>query len=269
MNLIALLLYVSAFCAISSHSSQLQEYGFSNGKMMGWTNIRDPSFRAVTSKEFGDLDELNTAVCVGDFDIRDRQHPSRILRSPEFHISQDSEISVFLLGGTGDASAPPSHSSQVSNQTDSHGYLGVALRRVSDDRYVLWGRRTKRGTKLNWQEVRWSPEELRTYSSPREAYTLDLIDSYHGGWGWTCMDDVLLPAPITPLRSEETAGVPFPFTSTTSPQGKSSDPSSQSVQTRRVCTKVVRDFRREAAAVVAVAAIVLGVAAFWGLKKFL
>lgn len=236
---------VASLCFTAYSISPLQEYGFSNAQADGWKLIAGNSYAPLTKDQFSDIDELNTALAFKRYDARDQPHETNIYRSPQFRISKDSEISVFLLGGTGGSEAPPGTSAALAANTTDKGYLGIAVRRVDDDRYLMWGRRSKPGIRLNWQEIRWGPEDLKFYASETTLYTIDLIDNFHGSWGWIAMDDVLMPMPVEAVKKITTV-----------------------VEPKRVCVKAVRDYRREIAAVVALSLVFLAAFAFYLLRRF-
>ncbi len=149
----------------------------------------------------------------GNADWRARAHPSAILRSPPFTLKGTDprspissefpveQISFSLLGGMGAAEGPSAFSdipeqSVRQSREDHNGWLGVALRRESDDEYLLWARRSANGQSNlgpGWQNIRWNHSTLAKATAgdpPGTTYTLDLIDAAHNDWGWIALDRV-------------------------------------------------------------------------------
>jgi hypothetical protein len=71
------------------------------------------------------------------------------------------------------------------------GWMGVILRRVSDGAFVLAKSKTE-GQSSGYFTMTFTQAELAPLSSI-EAYTLELINSDRGSWGWVTMDIVSIP----------------------------------------------------------------------------
>lgn len=198
---------------------------FSPGNLEGWTQVTLPggtigggyAFYA-TNATFGNrMNWQNPAGSVGGVTVttstsadgRGVQHDTALLRSPTFTLNADTitsgygsvtEISFSLLGGMGTSTGPSGvtvlPAVSVNQPTGQFiGYLGVALRRVGDDAYLLWGTRTSNAQSGNWQTITWDAAALATATAGDPAgtlYTLDFIDAAHGDWGWVAMDQVSL-----------------------------------------------------------------------------
>ncbi len=72
-----------------------------------------------------------------------------------------------------------------------NGAIGVALRRVSDERYLGFYARSESGSQF-WETITLGEDELAGLVSGDEMYTLDFIDYHHGGWGWGAIDSVVI-----------------------------------------------------------------------------
>jgi hypothetical protein len=71
--------------------------------------------------------------------------------------------------------------------------LGIALRDVTAGTYVLSGRKTSSGG--TWEQASLPASAL--VGLPQDhVYTMDLIDAFHGGWGWISMDSVAIPGAL-------------------------------------------------------------------------
>jgi hypothetical protein len=189
-------------------------YNFDDGTLQGWSNVRTSSI-AGGPYQFTAQDPPNEGVITGHpnplsggfmaapdpFDspglggTRDFPHQTLLLRSPQFMLegAGGGDLSVFLIGGTGDSSTPA-----VSVNSSLDGFLGVGLRRVSDGQYVLSGRRTRNGQwPPDWEQIVWTESQLVPLGTS-ELFTLDLLDTFHGDWGWIAMDDVSIPGLLAP-----------------------------------------------------------------------
>ena len=63
------------------------------------------------------------------------------------------------------------------------GAIGVALRHVASGAYVSFHARSEDGSQA-WETIVLDAAALESLVEPGQSYTLDFIDSYHGGWGW-------------------------------------------------------------------------------------
>lgn len=125
---------------------------------------------------------------------------SLLLSSPPFRLArQGGPIVAYLTGGRGLAEAPPEFLTDVPKQSSDQGYMGLALRRVSDGRYLSSVRRLP-GNFYDWVRVEISAAELATATAadgPEETYALDLIDTYRGArWSWIGLDSVSVPGQL-------------------------------------------------------------------------
>jgi hypothetical protein len=220
---ILLLLGASSLLPPSSASAAVISSTFAPGNPEGWSSVTLPGGSIgggyaffATSATFGNrLLWQNPAGAVGgltvttsaDADGRGVQHDTALLRSPTFTLNGGNGSSVYptvtaisfsLLGGTGTSTGPSGVTvlpgvavNQPTGQYTS--YLGVALRRVGDDAYLLWGNRSANAQSTNWQTISWDSTALAaaTASDPAGTlYTLDFVDAAYGDWGWVAMDNV-------------------------------------------------------------------------------
>jgi hypothetical protein len=141
---------------------------------------------------------------------RDQAHETLLIRSPEFRIYPNGQISFGLIGGSHpnldveeitDANALPWNSS-------TSGAIGVALRRVSDGRYLGFYARSESGSQF-WETITLGEDELSGLVSGDEMYTLDFIDYHHGGWGWGAIDSVVIIEGTMSGQVPSTIGIAF------------------------------------------------------------
>ncbi|EMI57497.1 FecR domain-containing protein [Rhodopirellula sallentina] len=137
------------------------------------------------------------------FHFRDSMSSLR-LTSPPFRLnSNDGPITAFITGGRGHAETPPDFVHELPDQADGEGFLGLALRRVRDGRYLCSVRR-RPGNFYEWAPVEISQSTLAaaTRNDPAdEVYVLDLIDTYQDPrWSWIGLDTVSIPGRLVPGR---------------------------------------------------------------------
>lgn len=227
-----------------AHSTSIViNHNFAPGDLEGWQQIvipgGDPAldgihFRATNNTfsnrmqwadPVGDVGGLTVTNAAGNADYRGAAHNSAILRSPTFTLNgigagatlasnMVTEISFALLGGTGTSTGPVNVSdipASSLNQTSPSfpAYLGVGLRRTTDDAYLLWANRSGNGqsnfgSPLGFETFIWDEATLAAATAGDPAgtlYTLDLIDAGHGDWGWVSMENAsftVLPEPGVP-----------------------------------------------------------------------
>lgn len=127
------------------------------------------------------------------FELRDEHHPTLVMRSPAFMLEPGGSIELKLLGGTGGEGLPPQRDTMLPPESRADGFMGVALRRVSDGQYLAVLRRQEPGEGQDgWQTLRFDPDILAQAADRGEVLTLDLIDAYEGPWGWIALDEVTL-----------------------------------------------------------------------------
>src|SRR5688500_11142499 len=133
----------------------------------------------------------------------DGQHQNLIFSSPQFFLNSSGDLTFKLNGGEGIGDQPAttfySNISAVPNAlstADANGRQYVALRRVSDGAYLINVQRN--GEDNQWQMQTVTAAQLAPFVIPGVAYQLDLIETRHGGWGHTEIDDVSIPGTLVP-----------------------------------------------------------------------
>ena len=90
----------------------------------------------------------------------------------------------------------------LGSDSSENGFLGLALRRVSDNSYVASTRRKARNRpqfRKGWEKVIISQEEINRISAnspPGEKFILDLVDAFSykdAVWSWIALDSVSIP----------------------------------------------------------------------------
>jgi hypothetical protein len=121
----------------------------------------------------------------------DNHYNSLWLRSPEFYLAATGDLTVSLEGGERNVNPPANDASVVSaavHNNQGGGFQGVALRRVSDGVFVLKANRNG-----------FSRAALNALGSAG-PYTMDLINTDRGDWGWIAMDNVSIPGVLAPPK---------------------------------------------------------------------
>ena len=137
------------------------------------------------------------------FYARDKSSKVSVLSSPAFTLRRNGgNIQAFLHGGCGAAEKLSGTFEELGSNSDDKGFLGLALRRVSDNKYVASVRRKARNRpefRKGWEKVVISQEELNRVleeSQAGEKFVLDLVDafSYEDAiWSWAALDTVTIP----------------------------------------------------------------------------
>jgi glycerophosphoryl diester phosphodiesterase len=190
------------------------DYGFLDGTLQGWKNVKQSPTGAtgfiVDAETYGG----RTPAVLGLFKVvhtpflpgRDTYHHTLVLRSPEFRLhglKSYQTIGFSLLGGTGGTASAPASDGHLPAVAGASGFLGIALRRASDGRYLLSTSRSATGQGEAWQRAAWDARAISAVignDSPDERYTLDLIDAFGpdapsgtAPWGWIALDAVTIP----------------------------------------------------------------------------
>ena len=125
---------------------------------------------------------------ISTYECHDAAHDIQIVRSPE--VWGPVTFSALTAGGMGTAVGPGPN-----DRTINAGFMGFALRRVSDGAYVAATRATCPAGSLTGY-CSGTPErvEIPISGEAGEKYTIDVIDNYFGGWfdpGSSCTTKVV------------------------------------------------------------------------------
>ena len=130
---------------------------------------------------------------------RDQAHETLLIRSPEFRIYPNGQISFAVIGGSKpNFDINDINANGLPAESSGDGAIGVALRRVSDGQYLSFYSRAESGSQF-WETFTLGEEDLSGLVSGDELYTLDFIDLNNGGWAWAGLDSVVIVegTPIT------------------------------------------------------------------------
>lgn len=184
-------------------------FDFEDGTFQGWSNILGDSnhvFTPTNTPGIGSAASGSWAVDVLPFSNRDTAHNTLLARSPEFFLNESGDLTISLAGGQGAGmygqAGLPSGPSQIASTTsinDGVHAMGIGLRLVGSNTYVATAQRTTNGE--NWQTLTISQATLAPYVSPTARYTLDVYDSFAGGWSWISFDNAMIPGTLVPEPS--------------------------------------------------------------------
>ncbi len=189
-------------------------YDFEDGTLQGWRNILVSRHVNVAVDSFpsgGDQTEEFVADSqvstprgsyqaeqrrtAGGFDELDGRHSTHLCRSPRFTLSGSGDLTMWLAGGDGPATSIANEDANL-GLAEGGGTMRAYLRRESDGVYLEELRRSGVGNVLQLQAL--SAATLAPYVSGTETYTVDVVDSYYGGWGWIAFDEVAIPGTLAP-----------------------------------------------------------------------
>jgi len=222
-----------AWCGLDSvvivEGTPVTVYDFDDGTLQGWTQIltstteNGPTELGLISDDDPAVGNsvpplsLSAPAFVGPVpfeaedgtNTRDQAHETLLIRSPEFALNPDGQISFALIGGSKPGfDVNDVNANGLPAASSGSGAIGVALRRVSDGQYLSFYARSESGSQF-WETITLGPDELADLVSSDEMYTLDFVDFNNGGWAWAALDSVVIV--------EGTASEPIPATMSIAP----------------------------------------------------
>lgn len=195
---------------MSISTVQAVVYNFDDGTLQGWTNDVKAGEDMVAWDTSLDNNGGRTVAHSGAFMLlennfadRDSDTNVKLLSSPQFQVTTGTFVEVWSLGGTGAVATPSwSNYSALPAVASASGFMGIALRRVSDGQYLLFARRSGPGQSnhvpaggVGWEALGWDPTTIGAAvagDSVTETYVVDIIDTYTGSWGWFGADDIFI-----------------------------------------------------------------------------
>ena len=129
---------------------------------------------------------------------------TRLIHSPEFYLDGSGDMTFQMIGEPSHLAAPglaPSAVPMVAIETA--GFMGVALRDIVADTYVLW--QAHPGTDFvpanpAWTNGMFTAAQLAPYVIPGRKYTLDWVDfdktNGPGSGCWAILNDVSIPGTL-------------------------------------------------------------------------
>lgn len=201
----------TSFTLTVTRDTILMAFDFEDGTFSGWTEISTdgdgrqsfalvpPSINSPNTTPLSGSHFIGLHIHgFGDGNVQDSPHETLILRSPEFILNGSGDLTTWLAGGG--SNSPGLADTKVDDLPAASvdgGFLGIALRDVTTETFVLSASKTSQGNE--WQEIVFTASQLAALDQ-QTVYTLDLIDAGHGAWGWVNMDHVTIPgtSPFVP-----------------------------------------------------------------------
>ena len=218
-------------CTSFKAQAETLVYDFDDGTFQGWQLITPagdplPADNPVTwvpSKEVIELtDEFDLlSATSGDYRIVPYPWDKRnclfddcavqILRSPAFFLDGTGNLTIDLMGGAAVGAREfqagndfePLHDMDFEEFKSGRCCQGFALRDVATGEYVQHGFSLagndgralpsdppERG---QWETVTLAQEQIADLANNGRKYTIDIFDSFRGGWGWLGFDTVTIP----------------------------------------------------------------------------
>jgi len=121
-------------------------------------------------------------------------------RSPEFTLDGSGTLTFTLFGSASPIATPVAPSEIPEIAIVDGGFMGVALRDIAADEYVLSARLPANNYET-WTTLSFSADDLLPYVIPGAKYTLDFVDYNKfspNGDGWQIMGEVSIPGVLVP-----------------------------------------------------------------------
>jgi hypothetical protein len=123
---------------------------------------------------------------------RDWEHSKSILRSVPFEVTPTTHFSLLTRGGKGAQASIDGTAVDVSGKTAHDGFLGVAVRLVLTDHWVVSKRRHS-SSQEDDEEITFEKADLQELVG--QVVTIDVVDTFHGWWGWLSIRELRLHGP--------------------------------------------------------------------------
>ena len=146
--------------------------------MEGWTSVypANGDLWADYTGYFGSVTPVDGGHLGDGWDVRDTQ----LAHSPVFYLDGSGDMTWQMFGTPSPASAPTSLTSAGigPGALPGAGFMGMALRDVATDTYVLWSAWPgSTFAPAAFTDMSFTAAELLPYANDGKAYTLDFIDN--------------------------------------------------------------------------------------------
>jgi hypothetical protein len=154
---------------------------------MGWNIVAQDATCALIPTYHGDTMQSGVSSWHNNNDgCHDGAHDTLITRSAAMW--GPVSFTAMLAGGMGSA-----ETAGADDQTIADGFIGLAVRKVSDGSYVGSVRaKCPAGTAFGFCSGTWESVSMPPTGVAGEQYTIDIIDNYAGGWGWFLVNDIVI-----------------------------------------------------------------------------
>jgi len=209
---------------ITADQFETTTFNFDDGTLQGWTNDTKATENMIAWNTSANNNGGRTVARSGSYMVleegftdRDTDTHVKVLSSPKFLIGATASVQIWTLGGVGGTATPTwTNYANLPTTATAAGFMGAALRRVSDGEYLLFSRRSASGQSdkgTGWLALGWDAAEIAAAvagDSAAETYVVDIIDSYSGGWGWIGADDATL-TDVTVVGNDPIVLNPAPY----------------------------------------------------------
>ena len=208
-------------------------YDFDDGTFQGWDYITpegtpfpvdDSDSGWIASDEPIDINDGFTLLAATSGDFRVVPDPwstrdclgaticyTQVLRSPPFELGASGDLTIDMMGGGAQSNRPydpevdllPEEPEDMMELKDSLGYQGFGLLDIDANEYVAFGFSSRENdgkarpddpvTRKDWETVAIPEAELASFANDGKQYSVDIFDSYAGGWAWIGFDTVKIP----------------------------------------------------------------------------
>ena len=181
-------------------------FDFDDGTVQGWTQVMtngnySPQYWEVAGGGDAQSQPFSLKQHLADSwpGFADIEHDTLWIRSPQFRLAGNGDLTFWLFGGGTNALAtPPAHETDVpphSVDTANGGWHGVALRNSANGNFLLTGNKPTDGTA--WAQVSFPAAQLAALDT-NAVYTLDVIDARNNAWSWFNIDSIRIPGALLP-----------------------------------------------------------------------
>lgn len=177
--------------AVVPSGAAVMTWDFEGGSFApNWTLLssgpdRDPDFAVLSTISPPGVPQGTYALASSDpYASRDLPHDPLLVRSDRFQLDSSGPL-TFVLGAGASGAVP-------TGAGPANGVQGVALRRVSDGNRVLTAAANFANSTAT---ITWTAAQLAPYVG--QEFTIDVIDTRNGGWGWMIADDFSVPGART------------------------------------------------------------------------
>ncbi|MCX5655232.1 MAG: PEP-CTERM sorting domain-containing protein [Planctomycetota bacterium] len=178
------------FCAGSAQAALT--YDFNNG-LQGWTQI----YPAPPELLWASYDGWGWMPDDGHLGDGWEDRNTQLGRSPVFTLDGSGDLTFQLIGEASPLAAPDVAPSAIpETATVNGGFMGVALRDVAADTYVLSKGLSVDNFSSIWTDLSFTAAELLPFVIPGKQYTLDFIDYDKNpgvGDAWVIMSGASIP----------------------------------------------------------------------------
>lgn len=212
MHICRMVAAIAALGLFAVPASAQLTFNFDDGTNQGWTVVSSSAniTFGVTDQPAVGLPAAQSGtyqVAPIPFGERDNAHSLLVFRSPEFFFNGTGDLSGYLTGGQGNGMSqgtPVTNSNlyPASSSDDANSFQGFILREAVSGNIVGSAQKSAQGDA--WEQIIIPAAVLAPLVNDGVAYTVDLVDYKHGGWGWVAADTIVIPGALVPEPASAT-----------------------------------------------------------------